>query len=286
MVLLETDRAGNEQRITAQDNGTFRFTLTEPKKSFKFRVILPNLGETNLVVPATDGWLSLKLISKVLVPRAANPLSSLGQLCQAENEGCTLFLFDYLNNDISGDELQAFHNFQAYRLDKAIRDYLSARNLLEGLDFHVQRCATASVKDASLASQAATVLKVPAVMWGFIKRSDNKLISATTFTVLDRQTMSLNTREVLGGDVTELMGVDRPVKGTPLAIATLMIGDVHLKLARPDLARRAYLHAGELAAEVEPRDQADFLKAVNARLQRLNASNPAATLTPIGGTHG
>ena len=55
VVLLETDRAGNEQRITAQDNGTFRFTLTEPKKSFKFRVILPNLGETNLVVPATDG---------------------------------------------------------------------------------------------------------------------------------------------------------------------------------------------------------------------------------------
>ena len=98
--------------------------------------------------------------------------------------------------------------------------------------------------------------------------------------------MHLATREVLGNDVTELMGLDRAVKGTPLAIATLMIGDVHLKQARPDLARRAYLHASELAADVEPRDQADFVKAVKARLQRLEASNPAATLTPIGGTHG
>ena len=181
-----------------------------------------------------------------------------------------IFLFDYLHDQISGDELKAFHNFQTDRLDKGIRNYLSSRNLLEGLNFRVKRCSATTVKDASRATQAATVLKVPAVLWGFIKRADNKLISATTITMLDGQPMNLGTREVLGNDVTELIGLDRPVMGTPLAMAALVVGDIHLKQGRADLARRAFLDALELAKELDPRDKVEFMQAVNVRLQRLD----------------
>lgn len=286
VVLLESELTGNERKIEPRDNGLFKFTIGKKQKSYKFRVILPNLGETNITLPAAEGWLTLRVVSKQFARTVEPRVEPLGELCKVESGSCTLFLFDYLHDHISGDELDAFHNFQTDRLDKGIRNYLSSRNLLEGLNFRVKRCSATAVKDASRATQAATVLKVPAVLWGFIKRADNKLISATTITVLDGQPMNLGTREVLGNDVTELIGLDRPVMGTPLAMAALVVGDIHLKQGRADLARRAFLDALELAKELDPRDKVEFMQAVNVRLQRLESSNPAAGLTPIGDTSG
>ena len=286
VVLLESELTGNERKIEPRDNGLFKFTIGKKQKSYKFRVMLPNLGETNMTLPATDGWLTLRVISRQFARAVEPPVEPMGELCKVESGSCTLFLFDYLHDQISGDELKAFHNFQTDRLDKGIRNYLSSRNLLEGLSFHVKRCSATAVEDSSRATQAATLLKVPAVLWGFIKRADNKLISATTITVLDGQPMNLGTREVLGNDVTELIGLDRPVMGTPLAMAALVVGDIHLRQGRADLARRAFLDALELAKELDPRDKVEFMQAVNSRLRRLESSNPAAGLTPIGETSG
>ena len=286
VVLLESDRAGNEQKIEARDSGQFRFTVGEKKKSYKFRVVLPQLGETNLSLPATGGWLTLRVISKQFARVEEKPREPMGELCKVESGSCTLFLFDYLHDQISGDELQAFHNFQTDRLDKGIRNYLSSRNLLEGLSFRVKRCSATAVNDSSRAAEAAGLLKVPAVLWGFIKRADNKLISATTITMVEGQPMNLGTREVLGNDVTELIGLDRPVLGTPLAMASFVVGDIHLRQGRADLARRAFLDALELAGGLDPRDKVEFMQAVNSRLQKLERSNPAAGLTPIGDPNG
>ena len=281
-----SDRAGNEQKIEARDSGQFRFTVGEKKKSYKFRVVLPHLGETNISLPATGGWLTLRVISKQFARVEEKPREPMGELCKVESGSCTLFLFDYLHDQISGDELQAFHNFQTDRLDKGIRNYLSSRNLLEGLSFRVKRCSATAVNDSSRAAEAAGLLKVPAVLWGFIKRADNKLISATTITMVDGQPMNLGTREVLGNDVTELIGLDRPVLGTPLAMASFVVGDIHLRQGRADLARRAFLDALELAGGLDPHDKVEFMQAVNRRLQKLERSNPAAGLTPIGDPNG
>jgi hypothetical protein len=197
-----------------------------------------------------------------------------------------VFVFDYLHDQIGGDELQAFQNYQADRLDKGIRNHLQGFDLLKGIDFHVARCSAATITESSLADRAVKVLKVPAIMWGFVKRRpDNKLVSTTTITLLDDHLRQLGSREELGDDITELLGLAKPVRGNSLAIATLIVGDVHLKAGKIDLARKAFLHAKELVPDVDSADQNDFLTAVNNRLQQLEAQNPASALRPIGGTN-
>jgi hypothetical protein len=121
-------------------------------------------------------------------------------------------------------------------------------------------------------------------MWGFIKkRPDNKLVSTTTITLLDDRLRQLGSREEFGDDITELLGLAKPVRGNSLAIATLIVGDVHLKAGKIDFARKAFLHAKELVADVDAADQNDFLTAVNNRLQQVETQNPASALRPIAG---
>jgi hypothetical protein len=209
----------------------------------------------------------------------------LAELCPPEPGACNVFLFDYLHQQIEGGELQTFHNIQTDRLDKGIRNHLMARNLLEDINFRVKRCTT-PIQNADAAREAARQLNVPAVMWGFLRRSDNKLVSTTTITVAGSDSMHVWAREELGDDVTELIGLYRPVAGAPLAIATLLMGDIYRDKGRMDLARRAYRHALELSGEIQPRDRPDYLRIVNIRLQEVEARNPAAGLAPMGGAGG
>ena len=209
---------------------------------------------------------------------------NLRDACKPQTQDCTLFVFDYLHSQISDDELQAFQNYQTVRLDKGIRNHLQGFDLLKGIDFHVERCS-AQIKQSAGADRAVNILKVPAIMWGYVqKRQDNKLVSATTITLLSDHVHHFESREDLGDDVTELVGLAKPVKGNPLAIATLIIGDIYLKSGKIDYARKAFVHARELAADVDAADQYDFLAAVNSRLQQTQTNNPATELRPIGGS--
>lgn len=215
-------------------------------------------------------------------PSSEQMFANLGEACRPPAQACTVFLFDYLRDQISDDVLHEFQNIQADRLDKGIRNHLQAFDLLKGIDFRVARCSAARITEFSLADRAIKVLKVPAVMWGFVqKRSDNKLVSTTTITMLDDHLQQVGSREELGDDVTQLLGLTRPVKGNPLAMASLIVGDVHFKAGKIDFARKAFLHAKDLAAELDANDRNDFLAALNARLQQLEPHNPAMVLRPI-----
>ena len=284
IILLETDRLGNEQSIEPKDNGQFRFTVSGKKKEYKFRIIIPDAGETNMIAVANREWLTLKVDSKTLSQGSKEPLADLQQLCQVENAACTVFLFDYLHEQLGPDELQTFQNLQAGRLDKDIRYDLESRKLLEGgIDFRVRRCST-SIKDSLSAKAAASTLRVPAVVWGFIKKMpDNKLVSVTTITFLDQQALDFASREDIGSDVTALVGLERSIQGAPLAIAALVVGDLYIRKGNVELARKTLLYAQELANGVSPKDKADFMKVVNSRLEGLEARNPAVHLQPIGG---
>jgi hypothetical protein len=217
-------------------------------------------------------------------PTPQQDFANLKDACKPETQDCTVFVFDYFHDQIGGDELQAFQNYQTDRLDKGIRNHLQGLDLLKGIDFHVARCSAATIRESSLADRAIKVLKVPAIMWGFIKkRPDNKLVSTTTITLLDDHLRQLGSREEFGDDITELLGLAKPVRGNSLAIATLIVGDVHLKAGKIDFARKAFLHAKELVADVDAADQNDFLTAVNNRLQQVETQNPASALRPIAG---
>lgn len=220
-------------------------------------------------------------------PTETSPgMAGLKDACKPETQDCTMFVFDYLHDQIAGDELQAFQNYQADRLDKGIRSHLQGLDLLKGINFHVIRCSAATINESSLAERAINVLNVPAIMWGFIKkRPDNKFVSTTTITLLDSELHELGSREELGDDITELLGLAKPIRGNPLAIGTLIVGDAQLKAGKIDLARKAFLHAKELAADVDDADRNDFQTAVNNRLQQLETQNPAAALRPVAESH-
>jgi hypothetical protein len=216
------------------------------------------------------------------VPSSEQMFASLGDACKPAPQGCTVFLFDYLRDQISDDVLHEFQNIQADRLDKGIRNHLQEFDLLKGIEFRVARCSAARITEFSLADRAIKILKVPAVMWGFVqRRPDNKLVSTTTITMLDDHLHQVGSREELGDDVTQLLHLARPVKGNPLAIASLIVGDIHLKAGKLDFARKAFLHARDLSAELDANDRGDFLVALNSRLQQLEPRNPAVALRSI-----
>jgi hypothetical protein len=217
---------------------------------------------------------------------AEQALASLADACKAPVQDCTVFVFDYLHDQIGGDELQAFQNIQTDRLDKGIRSHLQTFDLLKGINFRVARCSAATITESSLSDRAVAALKVPAIMWGFVnRRSDHKLVSATTITFADDHLLHLGSREEIGDDITQLLGLASPVKGNPLAIASLIIGDVHFKAGKMEFARKAFLHAKELVGDLDVNDRNDFLTALNARLQKLDARSPLASLQPIGASN-
>jgi hypothetical protein len=282
MILLEVDASDN--RCNTGDDGRFQFTLRTPQDEYRFRVVLPDGRETTITA-SKSRWLKVELTSGQFPAPDTEETPPLAELCPPEPGACNVFLFDYLHQQIEGGELQTFHNIQTDRLDKGIRNHLMARNLLEDINFRVKRCTT-PIQNADAAREAARQLNVPAVMWGFLRRSDNKLVSTTTITVAGSDSMHVWAREELGDDVTELIGLDRPVAGAPLAIATLLMGDIYRDKGRMDLAQRAYRHALELSGEIQPRDRPDYLRILNIRLQEVEARNPAAGLTPMGGAGG
>jgi hypothetical protein len=284
-------------RAMSAQNATFYDLLV---KALIIFVLLYFMALTAALFPFLYKWLtnsgpsppvnpvSLSRSPGVNKPGLTEPLptgmAGLRDACKPGTQDCTVFVFDYLHDQIGGDELQAFQNYQADRLDKGIRNHLQGLDLLKGIDFHVIRCSAATITESSLADRAINILKVPAIMWGFIKkRSDNKLVSTTTITLLDDH-LKLGSREELGDDITELLRLTKPITGNPLAIGTLIVGDAHLKAGEIDFARKAFLHARELVADVDDPDQRDFLAAVNNRLQQLETHNPASALRPIAGT--
>jgi hypothetical protein len=215
---------------------------------------------------------------------AEQSLASVTEACKPPAERCTVFLFDYLNDRMAEDEFQAFQNIQADRLDKGIRAHLRSFDLLKGIDFRVARCSATKIKEASFADRAIKATKVPAIMWGFIQKlPDNKLVSTTKITWIDDQVRQIGgTRNDLGVDLSQLLGLTNEIKGNAVAMASLIVGDVHLKAGKPEFARKAFLHAKELAAQVDEGDRADFLTALNNRLQQLDAQSPVTSLQPIG----
>ncbi|MFO1500441.1 MAG: hypothetical protein U1G07_19010 [Verrucomicrobiota bacterium] len=289
VVLLHSGLAA--KHIRPEDHGEFHFPATELKKEYTFEISIPNLRATNVTVQATGGWLSVKVYSKGLaqgIPPgqpAPDPILDKLKLCRPDTNVCTFLVFDYLNNEIDPAAVNEFHNSQSDRLEKAIRSSLGERHVLDTIKFRVRRCTEATIRDATLASTAVATLQVPAVMWGFIGKSptaDRRLVSTTRITLLDPPDLSVATREELGEDVTELIGRNLEVKGPPVAIAALVVGDVHLKNGRPELARKAFLIAQELIPEIPASDREDFRAALQSRLDKVDASNAAAGLRPIG----
>ncbi len=253
ITLLETDISNNEYDI--KDDGEFRFTLPAPQDEYKFRIVLPGGRETTTNVSAKSGWLRVELVSSGFPSAVVEKTESLVELCRPEPGACTVFLFDYLHEQIEGGELQTFYNIQTDRLDKGIRNYLIARNLLEDISFRVKRCS-APIQDADAARNAAGQLHVPAVMWGFLRRSNNKLVSTTIMDMREKTMISL----------------------MPEAKQYMRI-----TLTDDLLDKR---HARELSGEIQLQDRMDYLRVVDSRLQEVEAHNPAAGLTPIGGGAG
>ncbi len=213
------------------------------------------------------------------------PLANLADACKASNQSCTVFVFDYLPIEIQGNELEQFQTMQAHRLDKGIRNDLREAGLLNEIDFRVVRCSAVQLTEA-LAERAIRMLKVPAIMWGSInKRGDGTFVSVTTISLLDNDVRQLGSRESFGNDITQVLDLPNSLKGNPLAMASLVVGDIHLKNGRPEFARKAFLHARELAPQVDEGDRADFLAALNKRLQKLEVQSPVAQLQPIGASN-
>lgn len=202
--------------------------------------------------------------------------------CKADAGACTLVLFEYLHDQLQDSEFQTFQNLQAHRLDAAIRNHLSSRGLLEGLDFRVRRCTAVTIQQSSDASAALSHLHVPGVVWGFIRRTGDQLKAATTVTLGPDPSSEFSFPETLGQDATDLLGLQSDVKGSPLAIGCVVAGDAFASQGRGDLARRAFLEAKAIAGTINPRN-AELIAMIEARLNRVQASNPAAGLSPIGG---
>jgi hypothetical protein len=213
------------------------------------------------------------------------PLADLANVCKAPNQSCTVFVFDYLPIEIEGNELERFQTMHANRLDKGIRNDLREAGLLNEIDFRVVRCSAVKLTEA-LADRAIQTLKVPAIMWGSInKRGDGSFVSVSTISLLDNDLRQLGSREKFGNDITEVLDLPNSLKGNPLAMASLVVGDIHLKNGRPEFARKAFLHAKVLAAQVDEGDRADFLEALKKRLDKVEVQNPVALLQPIGATN-
>ncbi len=282
LLLLVVQRA--VRAVSARDATFYDFLV----KALIVFVLLYFMALTAALFPVLYRWLTNSAPVPNPSPRpteTSSPvMAGLKDACKPETQDCTMFVFDYLHDQIGADELQAFQNYQADRLDKGIRSHLLGLDLLRGINFHVVRCSAATITESSLAARAINILNVPAIMWGFVKkRPDNKLVSTTTITLLDNQLRELGSREELGDDITQLLDLKKPIKGNPLAIGTLIVGDAHLKAGKTDLARRAFLHAKELVRDVDDADQNDFLTAVNNRLHELEKQNPASALPSIAG---
>jgi hypothetical protein len=258
-------------------------------------VVLYFIALTAALFPFLLKWLTADSGSGPKNPPTPTPtqssaepsLASVTEACKPPADECTVFLFDYLATKIEGDEFQNFQNIQADRLDKGIRNHLGSYGLLGKIDFHVARCSAAKIPEAAFAGRAIKALKVPAIVWGSIEKlPDSKFLSTTRITWIDDRVRQIGgTRNDLGVDLSQLLNLPSEIKGNPVAIASLIVGDVHLKAGRPEFARKAFLHAKELAPQVDDGDRVDFLAALNHRLQQLDAQNPVASLEPIGGSN-
>ena len=285
LLLLGADPSSNTRQLTPADNGQFRFAVLRKRPTYEFQVTIPNWGATNLVIPAKEGLVKIELTSRPAIGPRSDLSAQNWDLCKPDDHACTLFLFDYFRSDtnqINDSQLQAFHNFQIDRLDKGIRNHLLAQNLLGEETFRVKRCSSAAINDPSLAGQAAAILKVPAVLWGYLSRADNRLRSVMTITMVNPESFTIYMPEALGSDVMDLIESNLPLKEAPLAIASFMLGETYRSQRKPELARRAFLHAQELMTRMES-PSLDFRRALEERLRESQAANPALALAPIGG---
>jgi hypothetical protein len=210
------------------------------------------------------------------------PLANLADACKVPSQSCTVFVFDYMPIQIEANELEQFQQVQAHRLDTGIRNDLRSAGILEGIDFRVVRCSAVKITD-SLADQAMQTLKVPAIMWGSInKLRDGTFVSVNTISLLDNDVRQLGSREKFGDDITQVLDLRNSIKGNPLAMASLVVGDIHLKNGKPEFARKAFLHAKTVVAEMEAGDRGDLDTALDKRLKQLDAQSPAAGLLVLG----
>lgn len=285
IVLMETDDPDFVRNLTPDKNGMFRFNVNKKKDVYLFEVSIPGLG-TKLVGGEADkdGWIRLRLKKEDFdkpqeeEDSEREKLNEFLSICKTGGDDCTLYLFDYFESQLDPNELDAFHNFQFDRLHRGIREHLRSRNLLLGTSFRLKRCAELEVRDEAIAARAASALEAPAVLWGFIARSNNQLSSVTSMTLVDEIPMTLHAEENIGANVIEILRLSEPLSTRLLSMAAYVLGETYMRKGNNNLALQAFRHARELQLESD-----EFVRVVDKQIEKLSLRNPAAGLTPIEG---
>lgn len=272
---------------TSESDGTFRIALRWPDIN-----AANNDGATWSVTAEKEGYATNQVNvilangrvqpERLVIKLAANPYEQFFPLvdgCPRSPSGAvTMYVFDLKAVKLDPQTAETIPEWLSEKLDRGIRAHLESYNLLGNLKIRVRICGSFPVKTPEAAVVFGQRLGTPAVVWGdVVGSSTEKLTARLKFTsLLDEPITDITSIQY--NSIDSLYQPGASVHKAYFAFASFILGKIHLQQKNTPLALKCFHHAQELNAL--PPEMATNL---NAALQKLNATNIAGALTPIGG---
>jgi hypothetical protein len=219
---------------------------------------------------------------RLVIKLAANPYEQFFPLvdgCPRSPSGAvTMYVFDLKAVKLDPQTAGTIPEWLSEKLDRGIRAHLESYNLLGNLKIRVRICGSFPVKTPEAAVVFGQRLGTPAVLWGDVVGSaSEKLTARLKFTSLIDEPIT-DITSIHYNSIDSLYQPGASVHKAYFAFASFILGKIHLQQKNMPLALKCFHHATELNAL-----PSEMTANLNATLQKINATNIAGALTPIGG---
>lgn len=169
-------------------------------------------------------------------------------LTNEEARTINLYLFDLQSSNLRPPKLNIFLNLLAHKLDNGIGEHMKSYGLLGDLALRIKRCPGVPVALPEAAIVFGERIQSPGVMWGYVEEQTSQFRSIITFTELIAEPVTFYSQISYSGDIFNLLEPEKPVNNVYLAFSAFILGKIHLREGRIDLARRCFLHAQKLGS--------------------------------------
>ena len=284
---------------TEQDN-ILGEAVTDNEGKFKFRfswdkINLENANGAKWYIEASkDGYLpgrsniylanniiEPEYLPVILHPKIKNELIENVLYCQEDTGKVNIYLFDLVSPNLENADITAFLNTLNHKLKFGITNYLESYNILGNQKFNMRRCSSVLVEDESVAEKCCNTLNAPGIVWGYVKKEEDKLNTILTFTSKTKNEIITGYSPVeYSSDIDDILEPGKQVDSTFLAYAAFLIGNAHLKDNNPSLALQSFKIAKML--KIIPDTYSAIL---DKNIIELQNSLATINLTSVGGDH-
>lgn len=201
--------------------------------------------------------------------------------CKDVNNKVTVYLFDLISSNLDKAELTVFLNILNHKLKYGITNYLESYNILGNEKFNIKRCSSLPLEEESVAERCCQTLDAPGIIWGYVKKEEDELITILTFTSKTKDEIITGFSPIsYSSDIRELLQPDKDVDSTFLAFTCFLIGNAHLDNADSTLALHSFKSA-KLLKKI-PDEYKDMLE---SNIKKLEESLITFRMISVGGNH-